>query len=124
MFPKNSIFILPNLFLNVNVGELFLNGCITAPLPANHLSRPLWRPQIFTAIQFLKTATFEESGRDGGHLATLLMDLIWGVCSNLLTLQGQTKTPPLAHKVKCNKFRSQAEGVSNNIITKIIIHLR
>jgi hypothetical protein len=36
---------------------------------------PLWRPQIFTAIQLLKTATFEESGRDGGHLAALFVKL-------------------------------------------------
>jgi hypothetical protein len=49
----------------------FLNCHITAILPAKTLSRPLWRPQIFTAIQLFKTATFEESGRDGGHLATL-----------------------------------------------------
>jgi hypothetical protein len=40
--------------------------------------------KIFTAIQILKTATFEESGRDGGHLATLITtDVLflswWGV---------------------------------------------
>jgi hypothetical protein len=34
-------------------------------------SKTLSRPQIFTAIQLSKTATFEESGRDGGHLAAL-----------------------------------------------------
>jgi hypothetical protein len=50
---------------------LFLNSHITAILACKNLSRPLWRPQIFPAIQLLKTATFEESGRDGGHLATL-----------------------------------------------------
>jgi hypothetical protein len=40
-------------------------------LSCKNLSRPLWRPLNFTAIQLLKTATFEESGRDGGHLAIL-----------------------------------------------------
>jgi hypothetical protein len=54
----------------------FLNGHITAVYSAKNLSRPLWRPQIFTAIQLLKTATFEESGRDGGHLATLVIEHI------------------------------------------------
>jgi hypothetical protein len=42
-------------------------------LPSKSFSRPLSWPQIFTAIRLLKTATFEESGRDGGHLATLFV---------------------------------------------------
>jgi hypothetical protein len=41
---------------------------LTAVFPSKNLSRP----QIFTAIQLLKTATFEESGRDGGHMAALV----------------------------------------------------
>jgi hypothetical protein len=53
--------------------SLFLNGNISAILPSKNLFRPLFPPQIFTAIQLLKTATFEESGRNDGHLATLLV---------------------------------------------------
>jgi hypothetical protein len=33
--------------------------------------KPFTAPLTATAIQLLKSATFEESGRDGGHLATL-----------------------------------------------------
>jgi hypothetical protein len=44
-----------------------LKDHIIAILPAKNLSRP----QIFTAIQLSKTATFEENSCDGGYLATL-----------------------------------------------------
>jgi hypothetical protein len=53
------------LFLNITRLRANLKKAI---FPSINLSRQY----IFTAIQLLKTATFEESGRDGGHLATLI----------------------------------------------------
>jgi hypothetical protein len=71
----------------------FLISHITAVLSHKNLSRPLRRPQIFTAIQLLKFATIEESGREGGHLAILLLHRAEGssVANQPKILQNNTK---------------------------------